>query len=206
MPAEEVFDAIQPLLVDGIPKAIGSVKHETPICIVRVYYYDTHAPCTYLDFRCVSVLQREQTIKSKGKDGLDYLWSSGEECGTRPNVSIPSDPDQSQIARTLNVFGDRTDAKIAKLFAKVYRLLGDDEDEYMPSFRAALQSVTMKLNQTDWQQVCEVTDDFVVVPADGSMFFCDDEADLIGGVPAERIALLQSRGFLGPSNALLSTP
>src|SRR5687768_4379251 len=108
MAAEDVFDAIQPLLVDAIPKVVGSVKYDEPLCIVRVYYYDTHAPCTYLDFRCVSVRQRQQAITNKGKGALEYLWGPGEECGTRPKVSIPSDPDQSRIARTLNLFGDRS--------------------------------------------------------------------------------------------------
>jgi hypothetical protein len=92
MAAMDVWDRIQPLLVTAIPSALGSVKHDGPLCIVRVFYYDTHAPCTYLDFRCVSAPQRQQTIERKGMKALQYLWGSGEECGTRPHISIPKDP------------------------------------------------------------------------------------------------------------------
>jgi hypothetical protein len=103
----------------------------------------------------------------------------------------------------LSFVGDRSDNQIAKLLASIYRFLDEDEISGMKMFRGALQSVTLKLNQLDWQQVCEVTDDFVIVPADGSMHFHDDEGDLAGGVPSERLGLLQSRGFLGRSDALL---
>ena len=53
------------------------------------------------------------------------------------------------------------------------------------------------LNRKDWGTICPVTDDFVFVPADGSGYFGNHYDDIVQSVPADRLALLRSRG-LGP--------
>lgn len=185
MSAMDPFEAIQPLLVDAIPRAIAALDMDDPLCIVRVYYYDTHAPCAYVDFRFVSAQARQRILDEKGKNGLFYLWGSGEEAGIRPSITIPADCLE-------------TEGQLSRLLAMIYALLGQNEDLYMRSYRAALQAVTRELNAKDWSEICPVSDDFVIVPADGSQHFANEHDDLVQGIPPERLELLRSRGFFGP--------
>jgi len=189
---KSVFDQIQTLLVREIPKAISQASPATPMAILRICYYDTHAPLTYLDFRCVSEAERNAIVKKKGKYVLNDLWSVVEEPGVRPNLDLPADPPTSAA-----------DKKLTQLFAQIYEILSEDEDEGMTQFRSALQSVCRQLNDIDWSAHCEVTDDFVVAPGDGSAHFDDDEPDLRLSIPAQKLATLQQRGFLGSKKSLL---
>ena len=189
---EKVFEDIQPLLREEIQRSLQSVTHSGELCIVRLFYYDTHAPCAYVDFRCVTTDQRRATIQQYQDDGLMYLWGSGEECGDRPRIVIPKrEPKDAQEQR------------LAQLFAMVYSLLSSDEKEYMRQYRSAIQRVALAMNSDDVAWTFPVSDDFVIVPADGSMHFCDDESDVIASVPQYTIELLRSRGFLGPTGSML---
>jgi hypothetical protein len=114
-----------------------------------------------------------------GKEGPAYHWLSTEDWGDLPGID----------------FEGR--GEIAALFAQVYDLLCDDEDKWMVPFRRMLQRVCRSLNGDDWRSVCAVTDDFFVVPADGSQYFANDYPDIVRSVPAARLKLLRSRGF-GP--------
>jgi hypothetical protein len=185
------FDKLVPLLVGAIPKAVASLKPTKPICIVRIYFYDTHAPCTYLSLRTVSAECRDQVLVSKGRDAPFYIWGSGEECGDG-NVDLPPDPPSS-----------KTEKQIAGLFEQVYELLSDDEEENMVPYRELLREVARQLNALSWKKkICKVTDDFVVVPADGSMHFGgEDYEDMVESIPSDRLALLRSRGLLGPDES-----
>lgn len=179
------FDKLVPLLVDVIPQAVVSLRQTMPICIVRIYYYDTHAPCTYLLLKSVSSNCRNDVLASKGRNAPFYIWGSGEECGDG-NIDLPRKSTNS-------------DKQIAALFEQVYELLVEDEEANMIPFRQMLQLVAKKLNEMDWREFCKVTDDFVIVPADGSQHFGgDDYKDLVESVPAERLELLRSRRVLGP--------
>jgi hypothetical protein len=183
----DALDSLVPLLVMAIPKAIGSLKLAKPVCIVRIYYYDTHAPCTYLSLRTVSAGCRAQVLASKGRDAPFYIWGSGEECGDG-HVDLP-----------LERPSGKTEKQIATLFQQIYDSLFEDEEENMVAFRQMLQQVARELNAKDWKKVCPVTDDFGVLPADGSQHFGgEDYEDLVESVPAERLDLLRSRRFLGP--------
>ena len=124
--------------------------------------------------------RRAQLLAEKGPSALYHLWAANEEGCDGPDVQL----DGPQ--------------PITDLFAQVYDLLCQSEEQHMPPFRALLQRVALALNQQDWSGVCPVTDDFVVVPADGSRFFCDEYCDIAGSVPAQRLELLRSRGLLGP--------
>ncbi len=63
--------------------------------------------------------------------------------------------------------------------------------------RKMTQRVAQKLNQIDWLPYCAVTDDFVVVPADGSHSFTADFEELTASVTPDRIKLLCQRQYLG---------
>lgn len=180
------FAPLVPLLVKAIPLAVSSLRPKKPLAIVRVYFYDTHAPCTYLLLRTVSAECRADVLATRGAEGPFYLWGSGEDAGDGEVIIPPEEPSTP------------ADQKIASLFEQIYELLGEDEEENMPVFREMLREVCRTLNVLDWTRICPVTDDFVVVPADGSMFFGgDDGEDILECVPAERVALLRSRRFLG---------
>ncbi len=182
----DVFETLEPLLVAAIPPAIAAMKRTKPICCVRLYYYDPHAPCAYLTLKTISADCRAKVVSDKGRSAPFHLWSAGEECGDGM-VELPSDPP-----------ANKAEKQLAKWFAKVYGQLEEDEDEAMPPLRAMLQRVAAQLNSMDWKSVCAVTDDFVVVPADGSQFFGgEDYEELVASVPAERLDLLRSRGLLG---------
>ena len=174
MSLKQTLSSLVPLLVEAIPRAIASSRPSSPICIVRIYYYDTHAPCTYLSLRTISSACRTEVLASKGKDGLEHLWASGEQCGDG-RIEIPPETPRSE-----------TDKEIATLFAKVYACLceEDDEGEIMVQFGKALCKVAKKLNLLDWKKVCPTTDDFLVVPADGSAEFRADVEDFVESVPA----------------------
>jgi hypothetical protein len=181
------FDKLVPLLVDAIPQAVASLKLTKPICIVRIYFYDTHAPCTYFSLRTVSVECRDQVLASKGEDAPYYIWGSGEDCGDGTVYLPPEQP------------SSKSDKQIAALFEQVYEFLSEDdhEEENIIEFRQFVREVAAKLNGIDWNPFCKVSDDFVVVPADGSMAFGgEDYLDLIESVPAERVELLRARGLL----------
>jgi hypothetical protein len=182
------IQALAPLLVEAIPQAIASLKPTRPIAVVRISYYNTCAPSTYLSLRTVSAECRARVLASKGRNAPFYLWSSGEECGDG-NIDIP--PEEPS---------DAGYKPIAELCAQVYDLLCEDEkeDEHMGLFRQMIQQVALQLNSRDWKPICPVTDDFVVTAADGSQHFADDYEDLVNSIPADRLALLRSRGLLGP--------
>ena len=88
--------------------------------------------------------------------------------------------------------------EVAAQFDRIYELLCEDEDGNMAPFRQLIQQVARDLNFTDWTRYCRVTDDFVVVPADGSQHYCDDYEDILASVPESRLELLRSRRVLGP--------
>jgi hypothetical protein len=179
-----VFESLVPRLVDAIPRSVGAIGLTEPICCLRIYYYDTHAPCAYLVLRPVDESFRSKVLAEKGGDALYYLWASAEDMkGDAPEATL----------------GDvEADSANRDLFRRIYDLLSEDEDRYMPIYRKALQKASYQLNLMDWRSVCRVTDDFVVAPADGSQCFADDYPDIAQSVPAARLELLRSRGLLGP--------
>jgi hypothetical protein len=180
------FDQLLPLLVEELPKLVADLKPAGTLCALRLYYYDTHAPGAYLLLRTLTVEGRAELVAGKGRNAPFYIWASGED----PGVVAGEFPPEGAKSKPLK--------QIVKLFAKVYELLEDDEDEAMPPLRELLHEVARQLNARDWSGICAVSEDFVVAAADGSQFFADDHADLAGSIPAERLDLLRARRFLGP--------
>ncbi len=182
MRESDVFDRLVPLLAVAIPDAVASRRITEQICRLRVYYYDTHAPCTYLLLKPATAEWRTRLLAKRGDSAGAYYWMSGEDGGDLPDIQLMG-PEP-----------------ISDLFSKVYELLCEDEVKYMIPFREALQRVCYELNGKDWRNVCLVTDDFVVVPADGSMHFANDSPDIVRSVPQHRLDLLRSRELGPPEN------
>lgn len=174
-----VFESLVPLLVDAVPRLVSAQQISKPLCRLRLYYYDTHAPCTYVLLALASVDIRTEFAAKYGEDARRYLWADGcEEKNAGYGVMLDGP------------------GEIQRLFAQVYELLCESEEKYMIPFRTMLQRVAWELNLRDWRDVCPVTDDFVVIPADGSVHF-GDFGDIIHSIPSEKLHLLRSRG-LGP--------
>ena len=178
MKNSEVFEALVPLLVDEIPKKIANLKLQKPIFRLRIYYYDTHAPATHLLLVPSSDEFRKELVKEHGGESRNQIWVGGN--GTDLPTCELRDPQP-----------------IAESFAQVYGLLDDKESLYMVQFRAMLHRVAWRLNRLDWTQICPVTDDFFVLPQDGSAHFDNGWPDVVRSVPPERLELLRSKGF-GP--------
>lgn len=194
------FDALVPLLVDAIPAAVASLKPTKPICILRLYFFDTHAPCAYLLLKSTSTDERTRVL---AEGSTFHLWAAGEGCGDEVVTLPPDRPEEGKLAAMVRLAylflwpSSRLLLKIEFHLMKVYDLLCEDEDEYMAAYREMLREVARQLNAKDWSKVCPVTDDFVVVPADGSQHFGgEDYEDLVASVPSARLALLRSRGLL----------
>ena len=110
MSQADVFKRLEPLLIDAIPKAVKAESINQPVCTLRVYYYDTHAPCTYLLLRAMSAQRRAQLLEEKGQSALYYLWAANEEGCDGPEIALDGPP------------------TVAELFAQVYDLLCESEN------------------------------------------------------------------------------
>lgn len=184
MTLKRTLSSLVPLLVDAIPQAIAGLKPSSPLCMIRIRYYDTHAPCTYLSVETVTAERRAAVVNEKGSEAPFVLWGLDEQCRD-DDVMVPSE-----------VPTGKAEKEIATLFEKVYDALVAHEEKNMVPFRKMLWELARKLNTADWKKVAATTDDFVVVPADGSGFFRDDFNDIFKSIPAVRLNLLASRGFL----------
>ena len=89
---------------------------------------------------------------------------------------------------------------LQELCRGIYRILvgnqNDDcaEEDVLAPVRSTMHRVAARLNQLQWSQLLETTDDFVVVAIDDRGF--DPRADIQACVDPERIALLDARGLL----------
>jgi Leucine Rich repeats (2 copies) len=180
------FTPLRSILIEAIPQAVAALRAGESLCALRICCYDTHAPCAYLQLRTISEECRRGVVSKHGRDAPYYLWAAGENCGEAKTDLPPTHP-----------FGE-AHQRMQALFAVVYELLCEDESGAMAAYRKMLQEVATELNAKDWKQLCSVTDDFVVAPADGSQHFADDFHDLVNSIPADRLTLLRSRGLLGP--------
>jgi hypothetical protein len=173
----KVFRELAPLLVEAIPQVVACRRPPRSLCRLRVYYYDTHAPCTYLVLQPATADWRAELLARHGKKAPLHYWASWADGGDLPGIDLDGP------------------GRLAELFEDVYTLLCEDEAKHMVAFRDMLQRMCGELNNRDWHSFCPVTDDFVVVPADGSAYFTDDQPDIVRSIPTARLELLRSRGL-----------
>jgi hypothetical protein len=182
----EVFEALVPLLCHEIPKQITNLDLKKPIFRLRIYYYDTHAPSTYLLLVPSSDEFRKTLIAKHGGVSREQLWVGGSGSDL-PTCELRGPPE------------------IATLFAQVYELLDEKESLYMVQFRAMLHRVAWRLNGLDWSKFCQVTDDFFVLPQDGSAHFDNGWPDVVRSIPPDRLEILRAKGF-GPPDLWQDLP
>lgn len=183
MKSSEILSELRPLLIDAIPRAVGSLRLKSPAAVLRIYYFDTTAPCGYLTLRIITEKGRAKLLKQKGRDATYYLWSSGEVTFDK-EIDLPNEG-----------LKFKSNKRMIELFAALYdRLM----DRTLASYRKMLQEVARTLNSKDWRRTCPVTDDFAIATADGSQAFADEHGDLVKSIPPDRLKLLRQRGLLGP--------
>ena len=140
MKADRLFAKLGTRLQTAIPKAVARAAVPTPLWSVRLYYYDTHAPCAYFYLGTLSTAQRDKIMSKRGLKAPYYLWASADASMDGPRgLCLPSDLPLSW-----------SEFRIGMLFSKVYKLLGDDDVDYMIPYRAMVQQVARKLNASCW--------------------------------------------------------
>jgi hypothetical protein len=175
---------LEETLVTSIPPRVKAVRLREPVYCLRIWFYGTDAVggrTPSLTLKTDSL--RQKVLKDKGKRAPHYLWCA-DECEDGDGV----------IHATI------TDAAVSRLCRDWYHQLPGSslsDDSSLVPLRETIQRVAAALNRLDWQPYAPVTDDFVVIPADGSHSFCDDYAEMIASVPPARLDLLRSRSFLG---------
>jgi len=173
---------LEKLLTAEIPKAVKAAQIKEPVYCARVWYNGTDSPEDAVPWvMVVKESARQEFLTKHGNDQAPfYVWGADE-------ISYP------EQAYAVHLENER----LGPLYAKWYEYLCDaEDDEELQPFREMVQRVSRTLNDLDWNKVAKVTDDFVVVPADGSHTFCDDLGDLLASVSDEQLELLQSRNLI----------
>lgn len=173
---------LEKLLITEIPSAVKAAQIKEPVYCARIWYNGTDSPEDAVPWlMLVKESARQEFLTKHGDEQAPfYVWGADE-------ISYP------RQAYEVHVENER----LGTLYAKWYEYLCDaEDDEELQPFREMVQRVSRTLNDLDWNKLAAVTDDFVVVPADGSHTFCDDLGDLLASVSEEQLELLQSRKLI----------
>ncbi len=161
---------LKKMVVFEVSKLIRDYEEDDLAACLHLVYYDTHAPCCYVDLMVTTASKRTELY---AEDPSDY-WDGWGEPG---NVNL------GQIK--------------GPIMDSVYEFLSEDgrEEENMKAYRDCLASCAMTVNQALPKGLPNVTDDFVVVLGDGSRWTggCDP-ADVLDCIPSEKRALLIENG------------
>jgi len=184
------FKDLVAILNKAIPAAVEQLQIPEPIFCVRLYFHDTHAPAEdyCCSVRCIAESARQRIVQANDPSNIpDALW--------HPTLGIAnelSSGDNGVYEADLT-----SHAELVDLYAQVYTLLAESEEENLPKFRTALRRVSMTLHMVKWPATVLMSDDFVVFPADGSNFFGGEyEEDMKASIPGKRLELLVKRGFM----------
>lgn len=181
------YKKLIPVLSKAVVLAASRMEVAEPLFCMRLYFYDTHAPADDYGVvvRCVAERLREQVIADDDPiEAPDSLW--------HPTLGVASEEGDGVYELDLT-----STPKVQQIFQEIYESIADSEEENMPKLRAALRKTAAKLNKATWPDNIQLTDDFVVFPADGSDFFGGEYlADLEESLPKKTVTLLKKRGYL----------
>ena len=114
----------------------------------------------------------------------DRLWS--------PTMGIASEEGEGVFELDLTSI-----PKVQQVFQEVYASIAESEEQNMPKLRAALRKVSAKLTKATWTDNLAFTDDFIVLPADGSEYLGGEYLeDMEESLPKKTLTLLKKRGYL----------
>ncbi|MEL7500748.1 MAG: hypothetical protein AAFN77_24355 [Planctomycetota bacterium] len=175
-----ILDRLLDTVVSEVPASVRAFKSDEPVVCLHLVYYDTHAPCAYIDLKITTKSKRAELY---AEDPGDF-WDGWGEPG---NYSLGE------------LGGDNADSSSeSELFVKLYDFISEDGkmDENMKLYHDTLARAAYKINETLPEDFTGISDDFVVVLGDGSRWTggCDPD-DVLDCVPPEKLRLLVERGF-----------
>ncbi len=178
----DVCEPLIPVLVKEITDHLSTIARDVTLCRLKMWYYDTCAPCCYYLGDALTEEDREKYLAESGKDALYEIWE-GE--------------------RTFDFgIGETPNSQSFDLLASVYRMMSsDDLGEFKRGHvarRSIVHKVAMQLNSIDLTCFCCVTDDFIAYAQNGTDDGIDTYEDLIESVPHHKIEMLRQRELLGP--------
>lgn len=186
MTGQPILDRLEELLAAAIPPRVKALGITDLVYCLRIWYFGTDA---LPEDRTPSLMLpkeawRQRMSAEKGDDAPYYIWC----------------PDEIDAFRDMAFFAEIADPTITALVCDWYRQMPDrelpDDNDLIP-LQAMVRRVAARLNHLDWSDYAAVTDDFVVIAADGSHSFCDDYAEMVASVPGERIEQFRSQRLLG---------
>ena len=177
---EKRLNELTKLLATEIPLWFDGHEVEEPVCCLRIYYFDTHAPFGHLIIRAIYAAERD-ALYDEADDFFDAFWNPAHWFGSGPEIYIGQE--------------EPSDWRSEQLLSELYAELGSDS--HMERYQMAIAKVCRALNQFDWAKMFSVTDDFSVVMADGSCFRDDFDQDLVDSLPPKKYDELVEIGWVG---------
>ena len=180
---KQLLKRLEETLIAAIPLTIQEMGVKERAYCVFIVFHDT---TVYDDYRPNLVVAPERLRRELFDTELhaaDIVWN-------------PSLLDVHELAPG----GCPNAPGLQELCHEIYRILIRDrqdrcnEHELLSPVRSTMHRVAASLNQFQWSEVLEITDDFIVVAIDD--LGLDPQADIKACVVPERIALLDSRGLL----------
>jgi hypothetical protein len=188
MSVDRLIAEVVPILADEVFAIATRLRTPSPMFRLKFWYYDTCAPCCYFLAHGLTASERDDILRYDGINAGSNLWNR-----------------MGSIEFDVGDLSERETPSKA-LMAKAYEYMAMDSDERnaagltadaLVMSRLIAQSLSWHLNQVKWQQVCSVTDDFIVYAQNGTDYGCDCYEDIVASVPGQKLELLRSRGFLG---------
>ena len=189
MNSPEILDRLEDLLTAAIPLRVKAIRISEPVYCLRIWYKGTDS---LPEDRTPSLMLpkqawRERMLAEKGEGAPHYIWAA----------------DEIDTFRDMVYFAEIGDPAIERIVFDWYAQMPDrelpDDNDLLP-LRDMVRRVAARLNEFQWSKYATVTDDFVVMAADGSHSFVDDFGDMEASVPRERIDQFRSRRLLGGAN------
>jgi hypothetical protein len=182
MDVPSILDNIENSLVAEIPAAVGKIFVMEPLYAILIDYF--HWAFVPPDFELSTspplVIAAPVSVRRRIMDGHDcpdsVQWDAGyiaEEASGSIPLRFPPDGELS--------------VHCSALYQNI------DEGDERPG--EMLRRAGARLNAVDWHALASITDDFIVCVQD-SHGEHDNQQDIEACVPADRIALLQSRDLL----------
>ncbi|HXT57298.1 MAG TPA: hypothetical protein VN699_01635 [Pirellulales bacterium] len=187
MTARQILNCLEERLATAVPLRVRAMEIIEPVYCLRIWYFGTDV---LPEGRTPSLMLAkeawwQQMLAEKGEKAPYYIWCA----------------DEIVNAKGMAYSAEITDSTVTEMVAEWYDELPDrdlpDDNDLVPLQRM-VQRVAAKLNQVDWSKYAAVTDDFVVVAADGSHIGVGgDYGEMLASVSPERLDRFRSRQLLG---------
>ncbi|MFN7735297.1 MAG: hypothetical protein ACK5O8_04210, partial [Pirellula sp.] len=153
MSVDQLISESVPALADEVLAAAMRLRISSPMFRLKLWYYDTHAPCCYFLAHGLTVAERDDILRYDGINAGYNIWdqtgSIEFDIGDLSERETPSKPFMAKAYEFMSM--DRSARNAAGL-----------TDDALVISRLIAQRLSWHLNQLSWQNVCNVTDDFIV--------------------------------------------